>query len=114
MPADQTTSHVDFWATIRQAAADVEHGLNLRGKTLAKCLACNGKRHTEPSRTDHDAHGGYYVAAVDCIECRGRGRVEVTCSVEVELAAVQCEIDKLQTRERELRKRNSAAGAGGE
>lgn len=88
--------HDAFWASIRRAASDVEHRLNLAGRELATCPGCDGARHTEPSRIDCDAHGSYYVSAVDCRQCGGRGRVEVACSSETKQAALRKEINTMQ------------------
>jgi hypothetical protein len=92
----------DFWASIRRTAADVEHRLNLAGKWLVACVACNGSGYKEPSRTDWDAHGSYWVPQVDCRSCGGRGRVEVACPADVEAAAIKREIGTLQARLRKL------------
>lgn len=107
-------ARADFWAGVKQAAAEHEHACNLRGKTRVKCTACGGTGNREPSRVDYDAHGSYYVPADPCRTCGGEHSVEVACSTEVEAAAVQREIDKLKARMRELKRRArkvSAAGA---
>lgn len=113
MPAER-----DAWLEqIARAGAERDHCRNLRGKTLARCERCDGRGYTEPSRTDSDAHGTYYVPAVNCWACNFTGRVEVPCSPEVEAVAIQLEIEKLKARMRELkrkmrqRKDVSAAGA---
>lgn len=88
----------DFLESIKRAAAEVEHKLNLAGKELVTCAACRGARYSEPSRTDYDAHGPYYVAAVDCRGCGGHGRVEAPCSAKVTADAIKREIKALQVR----------------
>lgn len=93
----------DFWESIKRTAADVEHRLNLAGKWLVACVACNSSGHKEPSRADWDAHGSYWVPPVDCRSCGGRGRVEVACPADVEAAAIKREIGTLQARLRAVR-----------
>jgi hypothetical protein len=79
----------DLLAHCRKVSAQLDYELALRGKTLAKCTACAGRGHSDRGYAAHDAHGSYWVPAVDCRACGGRGRVEVPCSPDVEAAAVQ-------------------------
>ncbi len=98
-----TASNADFWASINATCAQIEHELNLRGKTRAKCTACAGTGHSEPGYIDYDAHGSQWVSSVPCRSCSGHGFVEVPCGPEVEAAAVQKEIDGLKKRLKKLR-----------
>lgn len=92
------TATPDFWASIRRQAAELEHSMNLAGKTRVKCGACSGTGHREPGRTDWDAHGSYWVPPDPCRACGGAGRLEVKCSPEVEAAAIEREIEALRVR----------------
>jgi DnaJ-class molecular chaperone len=99
-----TSNIADFWKTLNAAAARVDHELNLRGKTLATCTACNGKRYSEPGYQDYDGYGPIYREPVVCRACGGRGQVEVPCAPEVEVAAIKVEMAGLRRRLRELAK----------
>lgn len=93
----------DFWSSIRRTAADVEHKLNLVGKTRVGCDGCGGTGHTESGYTDHDGHGSYWVPPVDCRKCGGSGRCEAACTVDAERHALRVEIKKMQGRLRKLK-----------
>lgn len=92
----------DLLKSIRETGRRYEEGLNLKGRTLVKCAVCDGKGYSEPSRTDHDAHGSYWVSQVDCRACGGQRRVEVACAPELEVRAIRNEIARLQARMKEL------------
>lgn len=92
-----------FWASISATCAQLEHERSLRGKTRAKCTACGGSGHSEPGRSDSDAHGSYWVSAVPCRSCSGHGAVEVPCGADVEAAAIKREIGKLRAKLAELK-----------
>jgi len=83
---------------IRSTANQIELELNLRGKTRARCTACNGTGNREPGRTDYDAHGPYYVSPAPCHSCLGNAFVEARCSADDEARAIRTEIGRLQAR----------------
>lgn len=92
----------DFQRFLRENSERLEHERNLRGKTLADCGTCGARGYTSPSRIDSDAHGTYFVSQEDCRACAGRGRVEVACSTEQEISAVDREIARLVERRKIL------------
>ncbi len=95
----------EFWEHLRLNSERLEHALNLSGKTTAKCEAPKCKNGTtESGHDDWDGNGRYWVEAVQCRACAGRGRVEVACSPELESKAIKIEIARLQGRLRDLRK----------
>lgn len=107
------SDHSDFWKGIQATSARLHHSLNLAGKTLADCTAEKCKNGiTEQGRSDHDEYGPIYREQVYCRACGGRGQVEVACSPELELAAVEKEVAGLQNRARELRKKVKRSGRG--
>lgn len=89
---------------VRNEVAHLEHARNLRGMAKAKCTKCGGSGESEPSRSDCDSHGSYWVPAVACLHCRN-GFVEVPCSPEAEAAAIGIEIERLKARLKEVRAR---------
>lgn len=96
-------SNVDFWKVIREAGAEIEHELNIAGKTRVKCTTCNGLGYSSPGRSDYDAHGSFWVPQTDCLACYGSRYLEMPCSPVIEAAAIKREIAKLQKRLKSLK-----------
>lgn len=87
-----------------QAASELEHERNLRGKTKAKCGRCKGTGDEVPGHSDSDSHGSFWVSGVTCRYCR-MGTIEVPCSGTVEAKAIEVEIKRLKAQLAKARKR---------
>lgn len=95
-----------FWDSLQKTSKRLHHELNLAGKTLARCPGDKCKNGIiEPGYTDYDGYGSIWRDPVQCRVCGGRGQVEVACSPELEIAAINIEIAGLKDRLKKLKKR---------